>query len=218
MSSRERPHPLDSAESEPRAQTGLRSLNDGPTSASMGQTGRSGEYRAIRPAASGADDRLTPTEPITTAGKPLPTLQRPATTLPDVRPRALSNPALERPYASLPPPSKRGTDPRGAAEPLSNAADSRRTTDPQEATDDPRRGTDPARPRSEPPPSMRRTYSAGPQRKLGTCQVHRVTLSPSGDCVFCRREAEKYSKARWSTITLLIILAVAVTVGLVLAQ
>ncbi len=40
------------------------------------------------------------------------------------------------------------------------------------------------------PPSMRRPFAAGPPRRLGSCQVHRIALSPGGECVLCRREAK----------------------------
>jgi hypothetical protein len=209
MPSRELPHlrtpPVEASD----RSTGLRPLTDAEPSAALG-AGRSGEYPSVRPATGPiTEDRLTPTEPLATAGRPLPSLQRTtSTTAPpppeSPRPRILSNPALERPYSSLAPPSRRGTDPTAAPE--------------SPASTQPRSATDPARPRSEPPPSMRRTHSAGPQRRLGTCQLHRVALSPTGDCVFCKREAERHARARWSNITLLIVLAVAVTVGVVLAR
>jgi hypothetical protein len=65
---------------------------------------------------------------------------------------------------------------------------------------------------------MRRPLSAGAQRKLGVCAIHRAALSPNGDCVLCRREAAHHARARWSTITLLIVVAVAVAIGVVLAR
>jgi hypothetical protein len=226
MSSGDRPHVRAPSEGTSPSQTGFRAASERGEGETDG-TGRSGEYRAVRAptVAAGipADDRLTPTEPLLTAGKPLPALQRPPAT--ETRPRALSNPALERPFASLPPSPKRATDPRA-------------TTDPRMATDQQRLGLEPARQRSEPPrqrsepprqrtdpqnsepspPSVRRPLSAGAQRKLGTCAIHRAALSPGGDCVLCRREADRHARARWSTVTLFIMVALAIVVGVVLAR
>jgi hypothetical protein len=237
MSTRERPHLRSSDDDVSRTSTGLRPSSESEIFAAPG-AGRSGEYPAIRPTLSmSADDRLTPTEPLATAGRPLPTLQKltsdqdaaPSSDAPrqrslsspalerlpsePPRPRSLSNPAFERPYASLLPPSK-----RPAESPKVETRDDRRTTDPRVAPE-PTRSTDPAtRSLSEPPPSLRRAHSAGPPRRLGTCQIHRMVLSPTGDCVFCRREAESHARARWANFTVLIIIAVAAVVGLVLAR
>jgi hypothetical protein len=120
-----------------------------------------------------AEDRLTPAEPVSTAGQPLPALRRPFASFSQM-PRSELGLGYAAATPSEPPPSA--------------------------------------------PPSIRRPLSAGPQRKLGTCQIHKVALSPKGECVLCKREAESLMKTRWSLAATLIVLAVAILAGIVLAR
>lgn len=55
------------------------------------------------------------------------------------------------------------------------------------------------------PGSPRRPLQAGPPRRLGTCSRHKVALSPTGECVLCRREAPTRVSGR--LVALLVVLA-----------
>jgi|GEM_PF-4537881 len=185
MSSREHPRtPLQSpTEAIPRAQTGTRAVAHAETLDGIGATsGRSGEYPVTDPirqglreplAAREPEDRLTPSEPIATAGQPLPSLRRPFASLSQ----------MPRPEM----PSQSGLTP------------------------------------SEPPPSVapsvRRPLSVGQQpRKLGNCQLHKVALSPHGQCVLCKREHDALVRSRWSIAAVFLIVGIAIAAGLVLAR
>lgn len=170
MTSRDRPQAQPPSEEVLRTRTGTRPLSGGPASGSPldKPPSRSGEYPAVIAPAPvlPEDDRLTPTEPLATAGQPLP--------------------SIRKPFASLTPMTKIEAQARPVSEP--------------------------------PPPSIRRPLSAGPQRKLGSCPLHKVTLSPNGDCVLCKREADERTKSRWSRVALGLVVLVAILAGLALAN
>lgn len=185
MSSREHPRPpLESpTEAFTRSQTGSRRVEHGASQSGFPPaSGRSGEYPAIgaevrppsrMPSDMGSEDRLTPSEPISTAGQPLPALRRPFASLSQIpRPEMPSHPSL---LPSEPPPASA-------------------------------------------PPSIRRPLLAGPQRKLGNCQLHKVALNPQGQCVLCKREHDALVRSRWSLGAVILIVAIAILSGLILAR
>jgi hypothetical protein len=55
------------------------------------------------------------------------------------------------------------------------------------------------------PPSVRRPFAAGPPRRLGNCQIHRIALSPGGECVLCRREAKAKADSKRGLLSLVLL-------------
>lgn len=55
------------------------------------------------------------------------------------------------------------------------------------------------------PPSLRRPFAAGPPRRLGSCQIHRIALSPGGECVLCRRDAKAKAESKRGVLGLIVL-------------